>query len=241
MDRGRCLPGCDRTGEDWIAPIFSLALSRPTVKNPTAGGMLAIGGIPDVPHDKNFTTVSIQPMASGVYAYYAINIDGFDITPPSKSSSTRHESRQRAHERKRQILLSVMDPESLKLKMIIDSGSSLLYFPDAITDYIASLFKPPAKYNASSDLFIVPCNAAAPRIGIIIGGKSFYIHNDDLMNKSPGAVGGPGIGAPKGMCALAVQRAGKGSLVLGDTWLKNVLVVFNLEANEIKVAERENY
>jgi hypothetical protein len=34
-----------------------------------------------------------------------------------------------------------------------------------------------------------------------------------------------------GQCVLAAQRAGQGSLLLGDTWLKNVLVVFDIGAN----------
>ncbi|KAH7397354.1 aspartic peptidase domain-containing protein, partial [Pyrenochaeta sp. MPI-SDFR-AT-0127] len=222
------------TKEDWIPPVFSLALSRPTVKYPMAGGMLAIGGIPDIPHDDHFVTVPIQPLASGVYAFYAVKVDGFDITPPTPEPASSSSASSKSSPR-------MLDPATFKVKMIFDSGSSLLYLPNAITDYIASLFDPPAKYNASSDLFIVPCNASAPRVGIIIGGKSFYIHEDDLMNKSPGAVGGPGVGAPRGMCALAVQRAGKGSLVLGDSWLKNVLVVFDLEDHEIRIAARENY
>jgi hypothetical protein len=32
--------------------------------------------------------------------------------------------------------------------MILDSGSLLLYFPDHITNYIASLFSPRSVYNA---------------------------------------------------------------------------------------------
>jgi hypothetical protein len=125
--------------------------------------------------------------------------------------------------------------------MILDSGSSLLYFPDHITDYVASLFVPRALYNAASGIYIVACNAAAPRIGINVTGTTFWTSEDDLMNRGPGAVGGPGVGAGMGQCVLAAQRAGAGSLVLGDTWLKNVLVVFDVGRNEVRVAGRENY
>lgn len=113
------------------------------------------------------------------------------------------------------------------LTMIVDSGASLLYIPDQIADYIASLFNPPARYVPYSGLYITACDAAAPRVGVIIAGTSFFIATDDLMNRSPGAVGGPGVGAQYGECALGVQRAGAGNYVLGDTWLKNVLVAFD--------------
>ncbi|KAF1832811.1 aspartic proteinase precursor, partial [Decorospora gaudefroyi] len=62
--------------------IFSLAFNRPTPSNPSAGGQLAIGGIPNVSHDGNWVRVPIQPVAQDIYAYYSINIDGFDITTP---------------------------------------------------------------------------------------------------------------------------------------------------------------
>lgn len=112
--------------------------------------------------------------------------------------------------------------------MLLDSGTSLLYFPDNIAAYIASLFSPPARYNSQTNTYIVSCTAAAPRIGVIISGHSYFISEEDLMNKSPGAVGGSNVGAGKGECALAVQQAQGGTLVLGDTWLKNVMVVFDV-------------
>ncbi|KAA8613708.1 U1 snRNP-associated protein [Pyrenophora tritici-repentis] len=65
--------------------IFSLALDHTTDGNSSPGGQLAIGGIPNVQHDGNWVTVPIQPIAKNVYAYYAINIDGFDITSPISS------------------------------------------------------------------------------------------------------------------------------------------------------------
>jgi hypothetical protein len=52
---------------------------------------------------------------------------------------------------------------------------------------------------------------------------------DDLMNRGPGSVGGPEAGAQNGECALAVQNAQGGYLVLGDAWMKNVLVVFDVK------------
>jgi len=36
-----------RFADGEVPPVFSLALSRPTVATPAPGGLLAIGGIPD--------------------------------------------------------------------------------------------------------------------------------------------------------------------------------------------------
>jgi hypothetical protein len=49
--------GADKAfGRTQVSPlpdIFSLALNRATHESPIAGGQLAIGGIPNVPHDDN--------------------------------------------------------------------------------------------------------------------------------------------------------------------------------------------
>lgn len=112
--------------------------------------------------------------------------------------------------------------------MIIDSGSSLMYLPDAIAQYIATLFVPAARYDANYNTYLVPCTARAPRVGIKIGGQSYFLADDDLMNRGPGAVGGAYAGARAGECVVAVQNAMGGTLVLGDAWMKNVVVVFDV-------------
>ncbi|KAF2825455.1 acid protease [Ophiobolus disseminans] len=66
-----------------ISPIFSIALSRPSNENPQAGGLLAIGGIPDILHDGHWVQTPLQPYFQDLYAFYQIGIDGFDIIPPS--------------------------------------------------------------------------------------------------------------------------------------------------------------
>lgn len=185
---------------------------------------MAIGGIPDVTYDATtWCETPIVPVAAGVYTYYSISIDGFSITPPAGS------------------LVAPQNYTASRQSIIVDSGTTLIYLPDRIADYIASLFSPPATFNQNTQLYIVRCDAVAPRIGVTIAGKTYLISTDDLMNRGAGAVGGPAVGAARGQCALAVQRAAGGASVLGDSWLKNVLVVFDLGRNRVRVASRLTY
>lgn len=115
--------------------------------------------------------------------------------------------------------------------MVIDSGTTLMYLPDNVADTIASQFNPPARYIGFSNLYMVECNAQAPKLGVIIGGKTFLIAERDLLNNE-------GFGGPGSMCVVTVQRQGKGDAVLGDSFLKNVVVVFDLGENEIRLAAR---
>jgi hypothetical protein len=68
-----------------IPPVFALALSRPTRTNPGAGGLLAIGGIPDVPHEGVWATTSILPRVRGMFLFYSILVDGFIVTSQDAS------------------------------------------------------------------------------------------------------------------------------------------------------------
>lgn len=202
-----------------VPPIFSPALSRPTVATYAPGGLLAIGGIPDIPHDREFASVPIDPVVASTYAFYSILVDGFAIAAPRATGPS---------------LIPKRNYTAAPVSMVIDSGSSLMVFPDRIADYIASLFVPRAVYAGSS--YLVPCSATAPRVGVIIAGKTFFVHEQDLMNKGPGAVrSGRG-----GLCTLAVLPARGSDLILGDSWLKGVLAVFDIGENEMRFAGREN-
>lgn len=215
----------------YYPPVFSLALNRTLVSttsntqpSKTSGGVLAFGGLPDVSYDpESWVQTAIIPVSASVYTYYSIKVDGFNITAPMGSTVTP-----RNYAASRQ-------------SIIVDSGTTLIYLPDRIADYIASLFQPAATYNANTGLYIVSCQAIVPAVGVNIAGTSFFISADDLLNRGSGAVGGTGTGAGAGQCVLAIQRTDGGAAVLGDSWLKNVLVVFDLGANKIRVARRDIY
>ncbi|KAF9698062.1 hypothetical protein EKO04_004410 [Ascochyta lentis] len=210
--------------QNYYPPVFSLALNRTAVGGlaRASGGIMAIGGIPDVNYDaSSWTETAIVPVAAGVYTYYSIAIDGFSITAPTGSITTPQNF------------------AAARQSIIVDSGTTLIYLPDRVTDYIASLFSPPAVFNANSQLYFVNCSATAPRVGVTIAGKTYFINTDDLMNRGAGSVGGSAVGGKAGQCVLAIQRSAGGASVLGDSWLKNVLVVFDLGNNKVRVARRD--
>lgn len=172
-----------------------------------------------------------MPVFSNTYAFYTIPVDGFSITPPSSSLDDFSASgplvnmtSARSNHTHRQA------PPSAPLSMILDSGSTLLYLPDATADYIASLFSPPARYVPASNTYITSCDALQPRLGVVIGGQTFFVNPEDMLSREG-----------RGRCSLAVQRMEDGDAVLGDSWLKNVLVVFDLGANVVSIAGREVY
>ena len=214
--------------QNYYPPVFSLALNRtsPTLGAPSKapGGVLGIGGIPDVAYDPtSWVETDIVPVSASRYTYYSMHIDGFSITAPTGSA------------------VVPQNYAASGQSIIVDSGTTLIYLPDEIADYIASLFQPAAQLNPNTQLYIVDCDAAAPRVGVTLGGQTYFISTDDLMNKGSGAVGGTMNGAGRGECVLAIQQAAGAAAVLGDSWLKNVLVVFDLGENKIRIASRGEY
>ncbi|KAF2744779.1 acid protease [Sporormia fimetaria CBS 119925] len=202
-----------------LPPIFSLALTRPTPSSPRGGGLLALGGIPDIPHDPSFATVDILPSPYGPYTFYTIPLQTFTIIPPSTSSLPP-----------RGVTLNY----TRAIPTIIDSGSTLMYLPSAVADRVAAAFVPPARFDSQMGLYVVACGAQVPRVGVGVGGKVFWVDARDLVSNET-VDGGR---TDRGECVVAVQRMGGGDAILGDAWLKSVLVVFDLEEGRVRVAGR---
>ncbi|MGI4850515.1 MAG: pepsin-like aspartyl protease [Janthinobacterium lividum] len=98
---------------------------------------------------------------------------------------------------------------------------------------------PIASLSTSTDLiykggFIISCDATAPTIGIQINGTVFTIDPVDMILYGDGEV-----------CITGVQDGGaegSGALyILGDVFLKNVVAVYDLGAEEMSFAAREFY
>lgn len=198
--------------------MFSLALTRPTLATPTSGGLLAIGGVPNVDNDGQLITVPIQPVIAGSYAFYAIRIDGFVVLPRTAPSTVFEPQ-----------LPPSQNFTVTPIAAVVDSGSTLMYLPNNVTDYIAASFSPPAVFSEMTGMWMAGCGAVAPRVGIIIGGKTFWVDARDLINNE---TNGGGV-RKTGLCAIASQRASAGDAVLGDAFLKNVIAVFDLGRNEM--------
>ena len=72
------------------------------------------------------------------------------------------------------------------------------------------------------------CGAKPPRLEVVIKGVTFWVGEDDM------------IGGEEGMgCVSGVQGMGKGDAVLGDGWLRGVVVVFDVGEGVVRVVKRE--
>lgn len=203
--------------ENLTDPVFSLSINR----NDTLfgfGGYLTIGGIPDItdPTVNASEVLAVTPIeylsaggeTSDVFTFYTITVEE---------------------------LVYETSPGPNATQFIVDSGTTLNYFPTADADAFNALWDPPAVYNSSFGLYTVPCNATPPELGVVIGGEVFYHNPADLIYE----LGVPGL---PNLCGSGIADGGDvGPLILGDVFLKNVLAVFDVGESLMGFSSRMYY
>jgi aspergillopepsin I len=104
---------------------------------------------------------------------------------------------------------------------------------------VNALFIPPAVYSEDDGAYIVDCNAKAPSLGIKINGTTFGINTLDMILLAGTDANGNDI------CISGIDDGGSNPsvdvYVLGDTFQKNVVSVFDVGAVEMRFAAREYY
>ena len=210
--------------QNLTAASFSVALNRPGSRS-SSGGYLAFGGIPDIKHDPYFvrTPITVMPVegayGQSIYTFYSITVQGWAIGP-DKTAQFNVTPRSNAIKR------PVLDNGT---SAIVDSGTTLVYAPDDVVAALAAAFNPPATFSNDYGIYLVNCSAAVPVFGVDISNKIFYINPQDLV-----------VADPSGVCYLGVQsNEGSDMSILGDTWLRNILAVFDVGAGEMRFSARE--
>jgi len=211
--------------EGHVAPLFSIAMDR------SGGGLLAIGGLPPVSYfpvfaSSPFQLLSTTPVtgadaaSSSQYTLYTITTNGFkyDNSAPSQWTYSNFPNP------------FGQPSDSTQVQMIVDSGTTTIYLPQGTADAVNALFNPKPFYKNRAGYYVINCNAIPPEFGVKIGFETFFINPADMVIN---------LG---GQCISGVAATGTGGTsVLGHTFLKNVLAVFDVGAQMMRFAAREYY
>ncbi|CAD0096013.1 unnamed protein product [Aureobasidium mustum] len=212
--------------ENLTAPIFSIALDRDVAQTAqAAGGVLAVGGIPNIPHGSSWASANISVVgidaATGQpeYQFYAIRVDGWAV---SKNWNADFDVKMTGNTRKTPLL------HAPTYNVIVDSGTTLIYAPTDVAAALAAAFDPPSTISSTYGLYTVACNATVPRFGVAVSSKIFYINPLDLI-----------IDTGLGFCVLGVQSNNGGYTIIGDVFMRNVLTVFDVGAAQVRFSARQ--
>ncbi|KAH7073487.1 aspartic peptidase domain-containing protein [Paraphoma chrysanthemicola] len=114
--------------------------------------------------------------------------------------------------------------------VLLDSGSSLMYLPDSVTRSLYQKFS--AQYDSAQGAAYVDCSLANQEgsLDFVFSGVHISVPLNELVIVATISRGQP-------VCIFGVAPAGNSVAVLGDTFLRSAYVVYDLENNEISLAQ----
>jgi len=116
------------------------------------------------------------------------------------------------------------------IPVLLDSGSSLMYLPDSVTEALYTQFN--AQYDSNQGAAFVSCDLANQQgsLDFSFSGATISVPLNELVITAAVSRGRP-------VCILGVSPAGNSMPVLGDTFLRSAYVVYDLSNNEISLAQ----
>ncbi|KAL2156459.1 hypothetical protein VTH82DRAFT_1204 [Thermothelomyces myriococcoides] len=141
-------------------------------------------------------------------------------------------------------------PPELAIAVLLDTGSSLTYLPDALVSEIYAAVG--AVFDGGANAAYVPCslarNESAPPLVFTFSEPAIAVGMDELVldlavtGSGGGGDGGSSSngrptfdnGAPA--CLFGIGPAGAGTFVLGDTFLRSAYVVYDMENDQVALA-----
>ena len=113
--------------------------------------------------------------------------------------------------------------------VILDTGTTLTLLPQALVRAYAEQI--PGGYRIEEASYWALCDAKLPKFGVIIGGKTFYFRDEDIMLQEVRNIA---------LCQLGlVDLNPQGPYILGETFLNSVVSVFDVGKSEIRVYPRK--
>jgi hypothetical protein len=122
--------------------------------------------------------------------------------------------------------------------VLLDSGSSLTYLPNAITEAIYEQVD--AQYDSSEGAAYVPCSLAnnSTTIDFTFSSPTISVPMNELViavSASNGRQLTFSDGTPA--CLFGIAPAGSSTSVMGDTFIRSAYLVYDLANNEISIAQ----
>lgn len=128
--------------------------------------------------------------------------------------------------------------DDLALAVLLDSGTSITYLPD---DMAADIFeRVGAEYSESQGLAFIPCSArsASEPLRFTFSDPVIEVSMSELVLDVAGVTRGQSLlNEEEEVCMFGIGLAEEGPIVLGDTFMRSAYVVFDLENNEISLAQ----
>jgi hypothetical protein len=185
-------------------------------------GSILFGGVDSGKYEGELRTLPIQTQ-SGVYAEFLITLTGLTLGDQAIASAAADDDD---------------STPSTALAVLLDSGSSLTYLPDGMVQSIYSAVG--AQFDPDEGAAYVPCSLAGdPRnLTFTFSSPAISVGMDELVLDLVTAGGRrPTFQNGVAACLFGIAPAGRGTNVLGDTFLRSAYVVYDMDNNQISLAQ----
>lgn len=175
-------------------------------------GSILFGGVDTEKYTGTLATLPIQ-QESGYYAEFLITLTAVSLG-------------------------NIVIAQNQAQAVLLDSGSSLTYLPDAMAEAIYQQVS--AQYSAEDGAAFVPCSLASntTTLDFTFSSPTISIPMDELVIPATSTSGGPLVEADgTKICLFGIAPAGSGTAVLGDTFIRSAFLVYDLSNNEISIAQ----
>ncbi|KAL8414783.1 hypothetical protein RB594_005840 [Gaeumannomyces avenae] len=130
--------------------------------------------------------------------------------------------------------------ENMALAVLLDSGSSLTYLPDAVVQRIYQAVG--AQFDSNEGATYVPCSLADDRTRMLnftfSSPVTISVPMSELVLELVTSSGRrPSFRNGGAACLFGIASAGQGTNVLGDTFLRSAYVVYDLENHAVSLAQ----
>ena len=172
-------------------------------------GSILFGGVNTGKYTGQLQTLPIIPTAGSIYAEFVIAMTA--VGQNGKQGSIH---------------------SNLAIPALLDSGSSLMYLPDDITQGIYNAVN--ANYDSSQGAAFVDCSLANSHdtLDFTFSSPTIRVPMNELI-----LVAGVDNGSP--VCILGIGPAGVSTPVLGDTFIRSAYIVYDIDNNEVSLAQTD--
>lgn len=172
-------------------------------------GNILFGGVDSAKYEGELVTLPIQTV-QGAYREFLITLTGVEYGGTTIGSN-------------------------LALAVVLDSGTSFTYLPDDITEAIYDAVG--AVYNERSGAASVPCSLGEQGTSLTFqfsDPAAIVVPMSEMVLGSESAPNGQQF---QSSCLFGIAPSGNSASILGDTFLRSAYVVYDLDNNEISIAQ----
>ncbi|KAM7191810.1 Aspartic peptidase domain containing protein [Naviculisporaceae sp. PSN 640] len=188
-----------------------------------SAGSILFGGIDTKKYHGELARMLIYPDESGLYTEFTVALTSLHASSPSGTDT--------------------LTSDSFPISVLLDTGTTLAYLP---TDIATQVWEEVgAIYLNEFRSAVVPCSLASSKGYFTFGfagpnGPRLNVSMDELVLDL--TTGNPLVfenGPYEGQdaCQFGIQNSTGGQYILGDTFLRSVYVVYDLDNNQIGIAQ----